>query len=132
VRDHWQEFEKLGAAALVISFAQSEELARFRNHLKLPFPITADPEQLAYRDYDLGKGSTWQVWHPKTVLKYLGYAASGKKIERPEKGEDLNQLGGDFVIDAQGILRYAFRSQRPDHRPPINELTTALAKITHD
>ncbi len=132
MRDHWQEFEKMGATALVISFAQVEELARFRSNLNLPFPIAADPEQLAYREYDLGKGNTWQVWHPKTVLKYLGYAASGKKIERPKTGEDLNQLGGDFLIDAQGVLGYAFRSLRPDHRPPMSELTTALAKITHD
>ena len=120
------EIEALDAEVLVISFAPLDELGRYRSELKLPFPIGSDPKGKAYVDYGLAKGSRRQIWHPKTALKYLGYVLKGKKIKKPKKGDDLYQLGGDFVIDAQGRVLLAYASERPDDRPSVDTLIAAL------
>ena len=126
MRARIDEIEALDAEVLVISFAPANKLDRYRNDLKLPFPIGSDPGGKAYADYGLGKGSRWKIWHPRTLLKYLGYALKGKKIKRPKKDDDLSQLGGDFVIDAQGRVLLAHASERPDDRPSVDTLIAAL------
>ncbi len=36
------------------------------------------------------------------------------------------QLGGDFVVRQDGRIAYAFRSDGPDDRPPVDELVAAV------
>lgn len=40
-------------------------------------------------------------------------------------------LDGDFVIDEQGIVRYAHRGLTPDDRPPFDEIRRALENAVH-
>jgi hypothetical protein len=42
---------------------------------------------------------------------------------------DLRQLGGDFVIDREGVVRYEYRSARPEDRPGLEELLEVLGEI---
>ena len=39
--------------------------------------------------------------------------------------------GGDFVVDAQGVLSYAYRGVTPDDRPPIKDLMAAVEAAVH-
>jgi hypothetical protein len=48
---------------------------------------------------------------------------AGRRLRRPT--QDTRQLGGDFVVDRRGRLAYAYRSARPDDRPPVEELIDA-------
>jgi len=34
---------------------------------------------------------------------------------------DLRKLGGDFVIDREGVVRYEYRSARSEDRPGLEE-----------
>lgn len=52
-----------------------------------------------------------------------GNARSGAAVD-----DDLHQLGGDFVTDADGILRLCHRSRRPDDRPAIDEILAAISR----
>jgi peroxiredoxin len=38
-------------------------------------------------------------------------------------------VGGDFIADAEGILRYAYRGATADDRPEIEDLIAAAQKI---
>ncbi len=129
MRDRWAELAARDARALVISFAPPKRLAGYRAHLALPFPIAADVDRRAYAAYGLGRGSTLDVWHPRTLLRYLRLLAGGMKLARPAEHEDLSQLGGDFIVDDVGLLRYAHRSRRPDDRPPVAALLRALDEL---
>ena len=126
MREKFAELERRGAAALVVSFSRVDALEGYRRHLSLPFPVAADPDRSAYRAYGLESGTRWQVWHPRVLWRYLVLTLRGMKLQRPAPDEDLNQLGGDFVIDAGGIVRLAHRSQRPDDRPSVEQLLAAL------
>jgi hypothetical protein len=52
----------------------------------------------------------------------------GWRPQGPNKGDDVLQLGGDFIVDAAGRLAYAFRSAEPTHRPSARELLEQIRK----
>jgi peroxiredoxin len=126
VRDHSEEFFKRGAKVLVVSFAQISQLVDFKDYLKLPFDISSDPDHIAYRDYGLLEASFMNIWHPKVVIKYIALMMKGRRPKAAMKSEDLAQLGGDFVIDGNGKVAYAFTSTRADLRPDVSELIQAI------
>ena len=35
-------------------------------------------------------------------------------------------MGGDFIIDTDGVGRFAYRSENPTDRPPVEALMKAL------
>lgn len=39
------------------------------------------------------------------------------------------QLGGDFIVDHKGIVRYGYRSEDPTDRPPVDELVDVLLDL---
>ena len=42
------------------------------------------------------------------------------------------QLGGDFIVDADGIVRLAYRSENPTDRAPVPRLMNALRRISEE
>ena len=113
---------------LVISFDALDQVREYRSRLNLSFPIAADIARSAYGAYGLGKASLLQTWHPRTLWRYFVLWRKGRKIQRPEKGSDLSQLGADFVVGVDGTISYAHYSERPDDRPDITEIVNAVAK----
>jgi alkyl hydroperoxide reductase subunit AhpC len=45
---------------------------------------------------------------------------------------DSRQLGGDFIVDQQGIIRMAYRSHDPTERPKIEEIIQVLDEIKYE
>jgi hypothetical protein len=129
VRDRFGELEALGAAVLVISFSPPQRLAGHRARLRLPFPIASDADRLAYRAYGLGRGATFRIWHPRTLLRYARLLVRGMSLQRPAGDEDPSQLGGDFVVDGAGRIRFMHRSTRPDDRPSVAALVSTVRQL---
>lgn len=44
-------------------------------------------------------------------------------------GDDTSQLGGDFIVDKNGVLRLVYPSHNPADRPPVDELLKVLASL---
>ncbi len=86
---------------------------------QFPFPMLLDPEHRAYAAFGLGS-SVLAAWHPKMFLYYFRLLAKGRKL-MPVKG-DPYQLGGDFLIDQQGMVLFAHPSDDPTDRPSVSEL----------
>ena len=127
VRERFDAIAGAGVQVLTITFASADRLEGFRAGLELPFPVATDPEREAYRRFGLLRGSRWAVWHPRVLWKYVVLVSRGAKLRRSNPGEDLSQLGGDFVIGADGRILLAHRSHRPDDRPDVAVLMSALA-----
>jgi hypothetical protein len=128
VQEHLEDFSRYSAQVLVISFGRPEVIEGFRTRLGIPFQVASDPEQKAYRDYGIGKASVWTVWSPRVLWKYLRLAASGRKPQHSEEPEDVYQLGGDFLLDENGLILFAHESRNPVDRPKVGDILQALEK----
>ena len=78
---------------------------------------------------ELGRTSWASFFRPGVLARYLRLMIRGWRVRGPDKGDDLLQLGGDFVIDAAGKLAYAFRSEESTHRPSANTLLKAIRAV---
>jgi len=92
-----------------------------------PFPLLLDQERVAYRAYGLER-SMWQAWGPKNVWYYVKAVLGGRHMQSSH-GDDTGQMGGDFIIDAEGIMRYTHPSHDPTDRPSVDRLLSVLAEI---
>jgi hypothetical protein len=63
---------------------------------------------------------------PGPLFRYLRLVFRDGRLRRPYKGEDVLQLGGDFVLDGRGRVVYAYRSAEPTDRPSVQELLRAV------
>ena len=122
MRDRLDEFGD--AAVAVISFSAPEHVAEYQRRLLAPLDVLIDEERRAYAAFDLGRGSVFKVWGPKSWLAYGRLLRQGRRFQRPT--EDTLQLGGDFVIGRDGRVAFAYRSEDPSDRPPVDALLTAV------
>lgn len=44
-------------------------------------------------------------------------------------GDDTSQLGGDFIVDKDGVLRLVYPSHDPADRPPVDDLLKVLRNL---
>ena len=124
LRQKHGEIEAQGAAVLAVSFEPRDRLFQLSRQLQLPFPLLSDPERDSYRAYGLQRGYLRQIFSPQTVLAYVKLLAQGRMYYF--RRSDLRQLGGDFIIDPEGVIRYQYRSAAPHDRPSVDELISRI------
>jgi hypothetical protein len=63
---------------------------------------------------------------PRVLGHYLRQMVRGWGPQRPSPGEDVFQLGGDFILGSDGRIVFAYRSADPSDRPTTGELLRRL------
>lgn len=127
MHDRKDRIAELGADVVFVAFDEPDELrAKLVADVDLAFPLAYDPARESYRQWGLQRVAWWKIWLDPGVWKaYARLLASG---ERLRGGTDALQLGGDFVVAADGTVVYA-RPQERDDRPPVGELLRAVGKL---
>ena len=123
VRKHYQSLRDAGGELVALTMGNVEQTAHFRGSFDAPFPFLADSEQTAYRAYGLARGTLGQiagpaVWLP--ALRALARGGVGKAVG------DVRQMPGSFVVDQEGIVRYAHYPAHQADRPRLNEIVAVL------
>ncbi len=100
MRDRYDEFEERGVEVIAIA-PDSLDVARsyFQRH-DIPFPCLPDPDRDVFRQYDV-----------KSALISLG--------QRP----------GLFVIDKEGVVRYAYLGWQQWEIPTVDETLKQLDSL---
>ncbi|MEX2031555.1 MAG: peroxiredoxin-like family protein [Dehalococcoidia bacterium] len=122
LRDHVERFGD--ATIAVVTFSDVERLAAYRSALALPFAVLSDSDRSVYRRYGLERGSWWRIYGVRTLREYARLLRAGRRPTRPT--EDTLQLGGDFVIDPDGVIVFAARPASPATRPSVEVLIDAV------
>ncbi len=97
MRDRIEEFEKRGVQLLAIAPDSLEHPQEYFQRNEIPFPALADPEREVYRQYDV-----------KSALVSLG--------QRP----------GLFIVDGEGVVRYAHLGWQQWEIPSVEETLREL------
>ena len=119
------EFRELGVDVAAVSMSKPSSLALYLASNSLPLPIFADPERKAYSAFALGRSTWGQIIRPGVMWRFMKHVVRGAKIRLVPEGEDALQTGGDFLINPNLQLLWAFRSNDPTRRPSVDELVHA-------
>jgi peroxiredoxin len=100
MRDDWKRWEKLGAKVFGISVDSPFVVAKFREEMKIPFPILSD--------FNKEVAARYGALHEEL----LGLKGVAKRAV--------------FVIDSDGTVAYSWVSDDPKQMPDFEEVRSAL------
>ena len=130
LRDDRERFEKAGAGVVLIGLGTADRAGWFCQEKSIPFACLADPEHKAYEAYGLRKAGLTEILRAENGLKYMRLQLSGETRQRTAKrNEDVLQLGGTFVVDQAGVIRYAHRNRHTGDNPPNDEVLAAIKEL---
>jgi hypothetical protein len=115
-----------GTAVFVVHDTPERVRAGLLRGLDSPWPVLVDLDRVAYRAWGLRRAAFRTVWlDPGVWARYGRLLLGGQRLRR--RGRDTLQLGGDFVVDPDGVVAWA-RPQRGDDRPPVALLLVELER----
>lgn len=120
------EFAARGCSVVVVTQARPPLLARYVQRQKWTVPVVSDPERTAYVAFGLERTGWLTFFKPRVLWRYLRDMAKGYGVKKPVAGEDVLQLGGDFLLSRARKLIFAYRSADPTDRPSVAALMRAI------
>ena len=120
---HQEELDRLDVEVLIVSFGTLPAAEKWLEETCNPFRLLLDPERTVYKTYGLER-SLARSWNLRTIWRYVQLLTSGRRW-RGIQG-DSAQLGGDFVVDTDGVVQLAYRSHDPTDRPDVDDLLSIL------
>lgn len=123
---HKTELEALKAGVTILSFSSPALAQKWIEETRASFHFLIDSEMKAYQAYGL-ESSLIRAWSPKIWYAYANLMAQGRRW-RGIQGNS-RQMGGDFIVDQQGVIRLAHRSHDPTDRPKIDKIIQVLDSI---
>ncbi len=122
-----EEFAELDTRVFIISFGTLPALQQWMNEVCGTFTVLLDSERTVYQAYGLER-SRLRSWHPRVVWMYVKRWFQREQFF-DSHGDDTSQLGGDFIVDRNGILRLIHPSHEPTDRPSAEELLAVLKDL---
>lgn len=123
---HHTQIQAAETQVVTVSFGTPYWAQVWLQETRSPFPFLVDSERTAYQAYGLAS-SRLRSWSPANVWYYTTAMLQGRATLG--KRGDPHQLGGDFIIDRQGIIRLAHPSRDPTDRPALDEIVRALQAL---
>ncbi len=127
-----QDYDRIAAANLklvVITPHPYAAVTAYQAEHNLTYPILSDNRRKGYRRYGLGRLSVLHEINPLTWLRNLS-SLRQQGIARSTDA-DMAQLGGVFVIDNGGTLRFVHIAHDAADNPPTNEIIEAAQEISY-
>ena len=92
----------------------------------LEWSLLIDEERTLYRSYGMDRGEFRNIYGPASVWSYAKLLSRGRRLSLPVS--DVRQLGGDVLIDPDGIVQIHHVGSGPADRPEISALLEPVQK----
>lgn len=122
---HQQRLKEQNIDVAIVTFDEDFMAKAYVQQTALPWPLLIDQQHGIYEAYRMGRASWWSIYRPRSIWNYLKLIFKGNRLHQP--GSDYRQLGGDVLIDPEGIIRLYHPSESPHDRPQIESLFNAVA-----
>lgn len=70
------------------------------------------------------RGRWWDLWGPATLWAYAKLIVSGRRLQNSQA--DVSQLGGNVLVDPDGIVRLHQVGSEPADRPTISSIIAVV------
>ena len=90
-----------------------------------PYVLISDKERQLYKKFGLPR-TIREVWSLAVVKMYAEKKAQSVKLVPMYEDDDPYQLGGDFIIDGNGVVVMSHPSANPVDRPSVEKILCAL------
>lgn len=125
MREQEGRLRQMGVVVAVVTFDANFMAQAYVEQTGLVWPLLIDADRSLYRAYGMERGGWWSIYGPSSVWHYLKLIMGGRWLQSP--GKDYRQLGGDILIDPDGIVRLHFVSDSPHDRPSVESLLAAIS-----
>ena len=105
----------MNVKVIVITFESLKSVGLPVAEEAMNFPYYVDEQRQLYKYYGILNAGFWDLWGPRTWLTYLGLLLKGRKIVKSQS--DIQQRGGDVLIDPSGSVHYHKIGTGPADRP---------------
>ncbi|MFV2069765.1 MAG: SelL-related redox protein [Pirellulales bacterium] len=120
LRQQVDALETLNVRVVAVTFESGWLPEAYVEETELPWPLLIDDSRRLYAAYDMSRGHGWNLFGPAALGSYAKLLLRGRRIRRPTG--DVYQLGGDVLIDPNGIVRLHHVGNGPADRPEIDSL----------
>ena len=117
-------FQDRNLKIVIVTFEASYLARAYAEETRYKWPILVDETREVYRAYNMLSASFWEIWGPPTWWAYLKEFARGNFLKKSEG--DVNQRGGDVLIDPSGMVRLHHVGDGPADRPSVSSILDAI------
>ena len=126
LRERYADIQALGAQAVVITPTDVGSTARFTHDMRLPFPVLSDLRRRSFVAYGLYEAPLAEIIEPTVLLRTMREWTRGNIAAINPLGSAFTQLGGLFVVDTSGIVRWSHLVSPVFNYPVLDTYMTAL------
>lgn len=111
------ELDELNVKVAVVTFEAGPLAQAYVDDTDLQWPLLVDETRALYQGYGMDHGTWWNVYGLRVWWVYFKLFAKGRKLK--VRRSDYSQLGGDVLIDPEGIVRLHYVGSGPADRPSV-------------
>ncbi len=131
LRDEYADLIDLGASVTIVGQAGPERSAAYRDLNEIPCAILSDPDEAAYRAYDVLEGTTAQVLFDAPDELLACELPAGVQLAASRHGTVRASVDNPFLLPAEfvvtnGIVQLAYRYQYCEGWPDPRVLNAAV------
>ena len=117
--------EKLGVAVVIVTFESRQLAAAYSQESAITWPVVIDERRYLYKNYQMFRASFWDLWGPPSIWAYVKQLLKGNLPKNPTG--DINQRGGNVLIDESGKIKLHHVGTGPADRPSIQSLIDVVS-----
>lgn len=70
------------------------------------------------------------VWSIDSLIKYAEFICNDRELYSLEDDDDPHQLGGNFIVNYNGLVEFIHRSKTPSDRPVLSVLLDKVKEVS--
>ena len=127
MRQREHEFKEVEVNIVVVTFEAGPVAQAYLRETAMNWPLLVDESRTLYGAYGMLQGRLWHIFGLPAVWAYAKLLMQGRKL-RGTSG-NVRQLGGDVLIDPQGIVRLHHIGSGPADRPAVSLLFETIRRL---
>ncbi len=88
----------------------------------MPWRFVSDPDRQLYDQFQMHSGSWAKILGWTAMKTYLQLVFQKRRRVKRPTSSDFQQLGGDVLLDPNGIIRMHYMSDNPADRPAPEQI----------